>query len=222
MGKKNISQEKIIQAFLACSFQKSAGATSLSDISEALDIKKASLYNHFESRDSMYESTISFCAQELQKVSFITDKTIESIKKTNPQIQSLFKKLIIRYFNMFETEPLFQVYAFVHTEQYFNKKVLDIVREENESLINEIKLILQSYSEIHTEKIIFDKNIKEIALSIGSVILQQRDFYIICRKDTIRNNPECGVGSLFALPSDDKLINHTAKLIEVLLSFIKK
>ena len=47
MGRKNISQEKIIQAFLASAFEKSAGATSLSDIAEYLEIKKASLYNHF-------------------------------------------------------------------------------------------------------------------------------------------------------------------------------
>jgi len=54
MSKKNISQEKIIQAFIASAFEKSAGGTSLADISESLEIKKASLYNHFSSRDEMY------------------------------------------------------------------------------------------------------------------------------------------------------------------------
>ena len=43
MSKKNISQEKIIQAFIASAFEKSAGGTSLADISESLEIKKASL-----------------------------------------------------------------------------------------------------------------------------------------------------------------------------------
>ena len=40
MSKKNISQEKIIQAFLASAFDKGAGATSLADVSEGLEIKK--------------------------------------------------------------------------------------------------------------------------------------------------------------------------------------
>ena len=44
MSKKNISQEKIIQSFLSSSFNKSAGSTSLADIADDLEIKKASLY----------------------------------------------------------------------------------------------------------------------------------------------------------------------------------
>ena len=53
MSKKNISQEKIIQAFLASAFDKSAGATSLADVSEGLEIKKA-----YEQR-RMFESSVS-------------------------------------------------------------------------------------------------------------------------------------------------------------------
>ena len=73
MSKKNISQEKIIQAFMASAFDKSAGASSLADVSEILEIKKASLYNHFESRDAMYAATLSYCAQEVEAVSFLPE-----------------------------------------------------------------------------------------------------------------------------------------------------
>ena len=55
MSRKNLSREKIIQAFLTASFEKSAGATSLADVSDALEIKKASLYNHFENKEQMYD-----------------------------------------------------------------------------------------------------------------------------------------------------------------------
>ena len=70
MSKKNISQEKIIQAFIASAFEKSAGGTSLADISESLEIKKASLYNHFSSRDEMYAAAVDFCGKKLE--AFIT------------------------------------------------------------------------------------------------------------------------------------------------------
>ena len=43
MAKKKISREKIINAFLFSSFDKSAGATSLQDISNFLEIKKEAL-----------------------------------------------------------------------------------------------------------------------------------------------------------------------------------
>ena len=80
MSRKNISQEKIIQSFLASAFEKSAGATSLADISHSLEIKKASLYNHFESKENMYSSTLELCGKEINLVSFLSDKTIDSIK----------------------------------------------------------------------------------------------------------------------------------------------
>ena len=43
MGKKRLSQEVIINAFLFAAFEKSAGSTSLQDIAQALSIQKASL-----------------------------------------------------------------------------------------------------------------------------------------------------------------------------------
>ena len=108
MSKKNISQEKIIQAFLASAFDKSAGATSLADVSEGLEIKKASLYNHFESRDAMYAASIAYSAQEIGAVSFLEEKTLESIKGGKAAPSAVFKKLITRYFELYENEPLFR------------------------------------------------------------------------------------------------------------------
>ena len=67
MGRKNISQEKIIQAFLASAFEKSAGATSLSDIAEYLEIKKASLYNHFPSKQAIFDAIVEETSKEFEK-----------------------------------------------------------------------------------------------------------------------------------------------------------
>ena len=124
MGRKNISQEKIIQAFLACSFEKSAGATSLSDIAEMLEIKKASLYNHFDSRDAMYDATVYHCGKQIEKITFLSEKNLENIKTNKLTASQIFKKLITRFFELYDSEPLFQIYTFIHTEQYFNIEAL--------------------------------------------------------------------------------------------------
>ena len=88
MAKKNISQEKIIQSFISCAFEKSAGATSLSDIADALQIKKASLYNHFENREAMYYASIDYCGSEIATVGFLPEKNYETIinNKNNTSI----------------------------------------------------------------------------------------------------------------------------------------
>lgn len=214
MSKKNISQEKIIQAFISCAFEKSAGATSLSDISDVLTIKKASLYNHFEGRDAIYEASLDFCKKELSTISFLSDRTLDSIKSSKTNVINLFKKLIGRYFNIFEAEPLFQIYTFIHSEQYFNAKALETVQMENQKLSEEIKKILNGFIDTDRFANKNDKELKDISSGIASIIQNLLDAYLAQRKETVRQNPESGVGSLFALPTDTQLLDKAVKITE--------
>ena len=217
MQKRNLSQEKIIQAFLTSTFDKGAGGTSLTDIADDLEIKKASLYNHFESRDAIYTATISACAKELRSISFLADKTLDSIKNAKSTPLPMFKRLITRFFELYESEPLFQIYVFVHTEQYFNLEALEIIREENTKITDEIRRILTAFIDAKKIPAHSDKETKDLAAGIAAVIFAQRDFYIANRKETVRQNPESGAGSLFALPTDDDAIQQTIKIVENLL-----
>lgn len=214
MSKKNISQEKIIQSFIASAFEKSAGATSLADISNILEIKKASLYNHFESREAMYDATLLHCANEIEKVQIIPEKSIENIRSQKVAPLSLFKKIIIRFFELYENEPFFHIYVFVHTEQYFNLTALKIVQNELEKFTNDVKILLHEFMAVNKLTKKSEKELKDLALTITAIIFQQRDFYIATRKETVRQNPECDAGSLFALPTDETALNKTIKLVE--------
>ncbi|MCQ2593484.1 MAG: TetR/AcrR family transcriptional regulator [Treponema sp.] len=214
MSRKNISQEKIIQAFISCAFDKSAGATSLADISDILQIKKASLYNHFENRDSMYEAAIDFCKKEINSISFLTDNILDSIKNGKSALIPTFKKLTTRFFNLYETEPLVKMYVFIHTEQYFTPLALESVHMEEEKLNYEIRRLLQAFSDVEKFSVKAEKDLKEIAQTISCILIQQRDIYIANLKETIRQNPESGAGSLFALPTDDLAVGKTFRLIE--------
>lgn len=217
MSKKNISQEKIIQAFIASAFDKSAGASSLADVSQILEIKKASLYNHFESRDAMYAATIAHCAKEIESVGFLQEKTLEGIKGGKTAPSAVFKKLITRYFELFENEPLFQIYVFVHSEQYFNLEAFNIVEGENNRICDAIKDLLTEF--VAAKKIAkkTDKELKDISAQLAAVIIQHRDSYIAARKETVRQNPDSKAGGLFALPTDEVALNRTLKLVEVML-----
>ncbi|MBR6342194.1 MAG: TetR/AcrR family transcriptional regulator [Treponema sp.] len=213
MSKKNISQEKIIQAFLGSAFDKSAGATSLADVADSLEIKKASLYNHFESREAMYAASLDYCNKEIGNVEFITEKQQESVNSGKATIQAVFKKAVARYFGLFDSEPLFKMYVFVHSEQYFNTNALKIVQNQMGKITEDIKGLLTYFKKDSTEK-----EIKDLAAELSSIILQQLDSYIALRKETVRLNPETGAGSLFELPSDNNVINRTVKLVEAFLN----
>ena len=122
MGRKRISREKIINAFLFCAFDKSAGATSLQDIADFLEIKKASLYNHFGSKDEMYDATLVYCSDYLNFVNFIPEDINRDGKIYEEDAYDGFRKIIKRHIQLYENEPLFQIFTFVHSEKYFNKK----------------------------------------------------------------------------------------------------
>ena len=217
MSKKNISQEKIIQAFMASAFDKSAGASSLADVADILEIKKASLYNHFESRDAMYAATLAHCAKEIENVGFLQEKTIEGIKGGKTAPSAVFKKLISRYFELFENEPLFQMYVFVHSEQYFNLDAFKIVEGENNRICDAIKDVLSAFAAAKKITKKTDKELKDAAAQLAAIIIQNRDYYIAARKETVRQNPDSKAGGLFALPTDEAALSRTLKLVEAAL-----
>ncbi len=217
MSKKNISQEKIIQAFMASAFDKSAGASSLADVADILEIKKASLYNHFESRDAMYAATLAHCAKEIEAVGLLQEKTIEGIKGGKTAPSAVFKKLITRYFELFENEPLFQMYVFVHSEQYFNLDAFKIVEGENNRICDAIKDVLSALAAVKKITKKTDKELKDAAAQLAAIIIQHRDFYIAARKETVRQNPDSKAGGLFALPTDEAALSRTLKLVDAVL-----
>lgn len=220
MSKKHISQEKIIQSFISNAFLKSAGATSLSDISSSLEIKKASLYNHFDNRDSMYEATIQHCKDQTELITLLDEKLKNSIINKKITLFTAFKRIITRLFEIYENEPFFEIYVFLHTEQFFNQNAMKSVQNELNSLQNIFYKILLLFVENKMLQNHTEKELKDISEGISAIVIQQRDLYLAKRKEIIRQNPESGAGSLFALPTDEHALNRTIKIIESYLKLL--
>lgn len=218
MTRKNISQEKIIQAFLFCAFDKSAGASSMADIAEYLGIKKASLYNHFESREIMYEKTLNYCKRTLGGITFLPEKFITPELFTNQTIFEVFNNLIKRFIQLYEVEPYFQIYAFVHSEQYFNKGAAEIVDDELFRIELGVSQILLRYC-VEKKLDLTPAEIDSAVKFYASALMMQIDSYIMHKKEIVRQNPECGAGSLFALPTDEAEL---AKIFSLSENYLKQ
>lgn len=119
MGLK-VTKDDIIRALLDESFMRSTGSTSLKDIADKVGIKKASLYNHFESREDLVKQTFASCSEYLAAVTF-TPKDIDAVSKKYPP-EVVLKGIVNRYFKMHEKTPLFQIYTFVESQKYFCKE----------------------------------------------------------------------------------------------------
>jgi hypothetical protein len=109
------------------------------------------------------------------------------------------------------------MYSFVRCEQYFNIKALEIVRRENQRVYDDIYKIIETFCAVGKIKQKSEKEIGESASILSSVLIQNRVIYIANRKETVRQNPESGAGSLFALPTDDQALNKIMKTCEIIL-----
>lgn len=210
---EKITQEKIIRALLDASFKKSEGATSLSDISEILGIKKASLYNHYENRDAIVEDTIRWCGGYMEKLSFIP-ADMDSTAQKYPA-ETVLKGLVSRWLKMHEKDPLIKIYSFIESEKYFSNSAKDIVKDCRQKLQEQSAHALKS---LRDAKKIRDLNDTEIDLNaqlFAESFREALDFFIVERKEKMRLNPENWEGSLFSnIAESEEDTSEFNKLVE--------
>ena len=195
-----VTREKIILAFLDSAFVKNAGGTSLSDVADRLGIKKASLYNHYESRDAMIEDCIRWCGDYYRKTYFIpTD--IDSISQRY-SAENVMIGIVNRWFKMNEKEPLIQIYSFIESEKYISTVAAKISQETREKLVNQTKQALRSLANAGKILNSAENDLETLSKIFTSLAISNLDNYIVNKKIEIRSNPESGEGSLFESASE--------------------
>ena len=196
MPAEKITREKIIQAVLDCAFEKSVGGTSLADIAGKLGIKKASLYNHYESREAMLEDTVLFCGEYLKKITFIPSEMDATAQKYSPA--AVLKGIVHRWFKVNEKEPLLQIYSFIESEKYFSGEAAAISEDSKSKLVSQTVLALNSLAQAGKITSAAEKTVNTHAAIFANTVFSLLDTYIVEKKKYIRSNPQTGEGELFA------------------------
>ena len=141
---RGVTKEQIIKSVLDASFYKGASKISLSDVASGVRIKKASLYNHIESREEMFASVFDYCELFLGKLKFIPDD-IEAVA-SRYTADTVLKGIIKRRFRMHQKQPLLQIYFFTQSQKYFDIRAQQIVKAQHERFTLQIKEVLQVLS----------------------------------------------------------------------------
>ena len=215
---EHINKDQIIEAVLNTAFYKSVGATSLTDIANALNIKKASLYNHFSNRDDIIESTVASCQEYYQAITFIPANYQEVCKKYSPE--TVLKGIVNRYFKMHEKSPLFQIYTYVHSQKYFNHSCAKIVEDERTKIINQTLQVLLALGE-NGKCVLTKSNALCAATWFCSGVNDMLNIYLLKRKDIIVKNPASGKGELFQLEADEETLQKIDAFVDNFTMFIK-
>lgn len=216
---EKITKQRIIDSFLDAAFYKSEGAVSLSDIAGALGIKKASLYNYFESRDSIIEGVLAYCSLRLRGITFIPDE-IDNVVKKYP-LETVFKGIVTRYVKMHEKSPLFQIYTYVQSQKYFDLRAAQIVRAQSRKLEEQTRVVLEKAVDEKKAGTIDDTQIDSIAKWFCAGISEFLSQRLSGRKRVVLENPPSGSGELFTLEADDRGIDAINALVSQFCALIK-
>ena len=216
MGVK-VSKDDIIRAFLDEAFMRSAGETSLKDIADKIGIKKASLYNHFESREDIVKQTFASCAEYIEAITF-TPKDIDAVTKKYPA-SVVFKGIVNRYFKMHEKSPLFQIYTFVASQKYFCAEATLITEKQDAKILADTQAVLRSLVSFGKLELSDDK-IQHASQWFCSGMTNMLENYLLDRKRLVATSPASGEGELFSLPAEGKGLDKVDAFIDAFIALI--
>lgn len=217
MGVK-VSKDDIIKALLEEAFMRSAGETSLKDIADKIGIKKASLYNHFESREDIVKQTFASCAEYISAITF-TPKDIDAVTKKYPA-QVVFKGIVNRYFKMHEKPPLFQIYTFVESQKYFSSDAAQIIEKQDAKIFADTQTVMKSLIAFGKLKLP-EENIQTASRWFCAGIKNMLENYLQDRKQLVVNSPASGEGELFSLPAEGKGLDKVDAFIDAFIMMIQ-
>ncbi len=181
MPAEKITREKIIYAVLDCAFVKSVGGTSLADIAGRLGIKKASLYNHYSSREAMLEDTVRFCGEYIKKTAFIPSEMEATARKYS--VQAVLKGLVHRWIKLNEKEPLLQIYSFIESEKYFSPEAAAIAKESRQKLQTQTAVAINSLIEAKKIPLAAEQETVLRSEIFANMLFSLLDSYIVEKKE---------------------------------------
>ena len=163
-------KEEIIQATLELAAEKGLGTVSMQQIANKVGITKASLYNHFSSKDeiieAMYETLRSSTSNQAKTKNIDYQKLVE-----NHSLKEVLSIAVGSYHDMVSDPKLNTFYRIIMTERTINKAAAEIMVRETETMINETKtLFCVLYAKGKADFYNLDMAAFSFAMTIHSII----------------------------------------------------
>ncbi len=132
MNKKEI----IILKTLELGFKKGFSNVSLMDIATEVGIKKASLYSHFDSKNSIVSAILGYCKAKIAEKNFVVNFKAKDA-------QDLLFSLVDSFMETFGEAPLSQYYAIVQQQKFFNTDFNEAAHEISVMVNARVKVALE-------------------------------------------------------------------------------
>ncbi len=133
-------KEEIIQATLELAAEKGLGTVSMQQIASKVGITKASLYNHFSSKDEIIEAMYEFLRTATSNKSKSKDMDYQKLVEKN-SLKEVLNIAVGSYHDMVSDPKLNTFYRIIMSERTINKSAAEIMVRETETMINETKTL---------------------------------------------------------------------------------
>ncbi len=150
--------------------EKGLGSVSMQQIADKVGITKASLYNHFSSKDEIVEAMYHYLRDNTKKNigmdSFDVDKLIE-----NRSLHEIISETAGSYRRMCMEPQMLMFYKIIMSERSINKSAAEIMVSETRTMINATKMLfyaLQVKGKAHFENV--DAAAFSFAMAVHSII----------------------------------------------------
>ncbi len=165
MNKKSKKQE-ILEAALNLFSVQGYEATSISQIADAVGIKKASMYSHFSGKQEILDTMLQRGLEEYNKRSIFSKDIINSLNLKNENIatNSIIQMIIGQVKYIIHDPYISKSRKMLTIEQFRNSKLKDLLTKQNYTDVMDFFIKLVRF--LTDEKIIMSDNIEITAAQL--------------------------------------------------------
>lgn len=168
-------KEEIILATLDLASLYGLKSLSMSQIAERVGIKKPSLYNHFDSKESLINEMYKFIREKSKENLSLSNVDYVSYMK-DKSASEILNGYVINYKNMVSDEKMMKFYKVIYSERTTNKDAAKILIDETNKMIEATKMLF-NYLKMSKKLDIDDVEVCSIsfAMTIHSLIDYELD-----------------------------------------------
>ena len=139
----NDRRNEIVFATLELAAEKGLGSVSMQQIANKIGITKASLYNHFSSRDEIVEAMYETIRQASKQKVVRTNIDYDALAKSGT-FYEVIMKAVSSYRAIVQEPQMFLFYKLIMAERSINPAAAEIMVKETKTMIDATKVLFRS------------------------------------------------------------------------------
>lgn len=165
-------KREIINATLALAADKGLGTVSMQQIADKVGITKASLYNHFSSKDQIIEAMYDILREASKANAGIGEVDYDKLSAGRP-LKDILSSAVENYKKIVSDPQMFLFYKVIMSERSISSQAAEIMVRETKTMINATKSLFYA---LQVKRIAAFGNIDSAAVSFAMTVNALLDF----------------------------------------------